>query len=844
MWWRMRKYSRIALTLGLISLVRTDIQINAHSRNGDAGSVTSNRSHPPDWGTRFPSGAWEPDFATEIPLGSEDSAGHYVQNVNETKFEDRNKAFNSRLAAPTFLSPTDSRRRDSVSISDDADHQERNQSGPESDSRVIDVKQYGAKGDGHADDTASIQRAIKAACRGTAGEIYFPPGFYLIQQNQLPTPTTVPDLNVPVNCSGLHFYGGNISNRRSWPQFAQAPQVLIQVVAGPNPNGSPVFLLQQGGEPGATQGGQQSKFVNLAINGYNEAVWVLSAVNERFKNCALSVQTTGLPDNAALKVTDTFWFYFTDGSLQTSSNHVPVALFTGESYSFETSPSVGLVTFRDVITTGGQFFYDQRQPTANQPGNFIFDNVSMEQGGSGSAFLYIKCEKRNACNMWGPLLALNDSVSDGNPGAPFVEIDGFNLVDAHFMNAQTNAGHTIQLDGPSHVYNCTIAGGMYSTRNAVTSSGKTISGCSQTNAGGGLDIIGPRSFQGNNNYDTFFTAVDGNESKFSGLPIRVAKEGDGNISVALDPSMGLLSGPGDPVGGYDTSFARTAAQKQSLSLALADAPSSLSANLTSGGSLTVGTSSITTISPRVGSQEQVFCTKGCYVLPGQAVRISGNSNRAFNKTVQVEAVQSFQLWTFISDGEPAEGTGGTIPTPYFYLVEANLTGRTCSSSTSTGPSAESVVTPDDGHRTVELAWTPSTGTGVAGYCIWRGTTYPSGENVYFYVPGASSASFADVGAAGLSGTPSYVNSTFPKKGQFSFGLEGEAFTSGNMVGHVRLNNGKAMIGFSPPWKNTPVCMTNDETTAGGSNAIPTDSTLTISGGVSDIVDYVCFGNDR
>jgi hypothetical protein len=39
-------------------------------------------------------------------------------------------------------------------------------------------------------------------------------------------------------------------------------------------------------------------------------------------------------------------------------------------------------------------------------------------------------------------------------------------------------------------------------------------------------------------------------------------------------------------------------------------------------------------------------------------------------------------------------------------------------------------------------------------------------------------------------------------------------------------------------------MTNDETTAGGSNAIPTDSTLTISGGVSDIVDYVCFGNDR
>ena len=287
-WWRMKKYSRIALTLGLISLMRTNIQLNARSKSGDLGSITDRRMNPTNPEVRFSTKAWEPEFATEFPFRSANSADLDVENSNETDSKDRNGAFNYRLTEPTLLPDPGSQTKHIASPSDSADDKEHKQSAPESGSRVIDVKEYGARGDGRANDTASIQRAINAACRGLGGEIYFPPGFYLIQQNQLPTPATVPDLNVPVNCSGLHFNGGNISNRRSWPQFAQAPQVLIQVVAGPNPNGSPVFLLQQGGEPGATQGGQQSKFENLAINGYNEAVWVLSAVNERFKNCALS----------------------------------------------------------------------------------------------------------------------------------------------------------------------------------------------------------------------------------------------------------------------------------------------------------------------------------------------------------------------------------------------------------------------------------------------------------------------------------------------------------------------------------------------------------------------------
>jgi hypothetical protein len=39
-------------------------------------------------------------------------------------------------------------------------------------------------------------------------------------------------------------------------------------------------------------------------------------------------------------------------------------------------------------------------------------------------------------------------------------------------------------------------------------------------------------------------------------------------------------------------------------------------------------------------------------------------------------------------------------------------------------------------------------------------------------------------------------------------------------------------------------MTNDQTAAGTSKAIPTTTTLTIVGGAVDVVDYVCFGNPQ
>jgi hypothetical protein len=718
----------------------------------------------------------------------------------------------------------------------DGNYQEpdRFRSGPRSTS--IDVTSYGAKGDALTNDTAAIQRAIDAAClpTGGSGEVYFPPGYYLVSQKQKPTPATTPDLNIPVTCSGLHFFGGNNSTRRSWPQFAQAPQAVIQVLPGADPSGSPIFLLEQGGHPGATQGGQQSKFENLAINGYNEAVWVLSAVIVRFKNCALSVRETGLPDNTALKVTDTFWIYFTDGSLQTVST-VPVAMFTGENYSFETSPSAGLVTFRDVITTGGPFFYVQRFPTANAPGSFIFDNVSQEQGGASLPFLRV--EGNGLCNGFGPITIIGSSISDNNPGTPFLELSGCNFWNdiALVNNSAATGGHAIQLDSGT-IENCIIIGGWLASHNAVDPSGVPVSGCGNSNPVGGWDVTGPFAY--GPSYQTKYTSAD-NLGKFNGIPFRAGKTGDLNASLALDPVMGILGGPGGTMGGWDTSFTHSGAQEESLSIARANPPSSVRVTMASGGMLKPGKSEITSITNWEGSTEQVFCAAGCSVIAGQLVTISGNSRSSLNTTVKVLSVQSSQHWSFTSRS-PGNGTGGSMSTSFFYVIEASLVANACAQSWETGPSAETSASPTDSNRTAILTWAASTGSDIAGYCVWRGTT-PGAEDTYVYVPG-SETTFHDTGVAGTPGSPSLINNTFPKKAQYVFGLQGQGFRGTNMVGRVTLVDGKKTIAFTPDWKSVPVCVTNDETMAGVSKAVPTTSTLTILGGASDVVDYVCFGN--
>ena len=67
-----------------------------------------------------------------------------------------------------------------IAMSDDADNL--TVAGTLEQDHVLDVRWYGAAGDGIADDTAEIQAAIAAAAvaPGYGATVYFPPGVYLI----------------------------------------------------------------------------------------------------------------------------------------------------------------------------------------------------------------------------------------------------------------------------------------------------------------------------------------------------------------------------------------------------------------------------------------------------------------------------------------------------------------------------------------------------------------------------------------------------------------------------------------------------------------------------------------
>lgn len=97
-----------------------------------------------------------------------------------------------------------------------------NVSGPGGHVREYNVKAYGAKGDGTTNDTAAIQAAIQAAWDGGGGEVWFPPGTFLMSTNggiQFPTPTSSTSYRM-VRLKGSGAQGGGTTIKFTGTGFA------------------------------------------------------------------------------------------------------------------------------------------------------------------------------------------------------------------------------------------------------------------------------------------------------------------------------------------------------------------------------------------------------------------------------------------------------------------------------------------------------------------------------------------------------------------------------------------------------------------------------------------------
>ncbi|MGH9738696.1 MAG: glycosyl hydrolase family 28-related protein [Candidatus Acidiferrales bacterium] len=426
----------------------------------------------------------------------------------------------------------------------------------------IDVTAYGATGNGGTDDTAAIQAAISAACAlSTRPTVFFPYGTYSVTQTQ--SPSTAP---IFTTCNELHIEG---SSTGGGAQFISAPQTLILVRSGANPNAAPVFSFANP---------QNSVTVeNMAIDAYNEAVYV-SGSSVRFQNTCLAVgSATGMADNTPLKIADTLFVWFDGGCLQTQSGAIPVAIVTTDN----TSASVGLIYFQDGVWSGGGVQYLGRTNSISSVvGNFLFRNITLEN--CGTDFFNLSSSAGVATSITSIKLD-GVTMSDCSGGGALVNYDIPNstlsgvLID-HSLSA---GGGAIKMTAGT-LNSAVVKGCDFSCSTAVVNaSGQPVGGSIIENHNG-FDYVVNTSDSGDRlRSDSIFGDPDGPAARFT-------QAGNKFSNLAIDPAAGVLFGDGASYG-YNAQATENTSGDLDVGFAKTLPPTNVTGTPTTGGTLAPGT---------------------------------------------------------------------------------------------------------------------------------------------------------------------------------------------------------------------------------------------------------------
>ncbi|HVB87455.1 MAG TPA: glycosyl hydrolase family 28-related protein [Candidatus Dormibacteraeota bacterium] len=426
----------------------------------------------------------------------------------------------------------------------------------------IDVTAYGAQGNGSTDDTAAIQAAISAACAlSTRPTVYFPYGAYLVTQTQ--NPSTAP---IFTTCSELHIEG---SSTGGGAQFLSAPETQILVSPGASPNAAPVFSFAVP---------QNSVTVeNMAIGGYNQAVYVSSA-NVRFQNTCLTVGSpTGMADNTPLKIADTIWLWFEGGCLQTQSASIPDVILTTDN----TSATVGLFYFENSVWSGGGVQYLGRTNSiSNIVGNFWFRGITLENC-AGDFFN----------------LSANAGVNTTVSG---VDLDGITMSDCSGNGALVNFSIPNALFSGVSVNHSLSPGGGAIKMSAGTLDQAVVKGCDFACSDAVWNVsgkpIGGSVIENHNGYDFIVNTNDNGDrlrsdsifSDLDGPGVRFTQSGSSFANLAIDPAAGVLFGDGASYG-YSAQAVENTTGDLDLGFAKTLPPTNVTAAATTGGTLAPGT---------------------------------------------------------------------------------------------------------------------------------------------------------------------------------------------------------------------------------------------------------------
>ena len=447
----------------------------------------------------------------------------------------------------------------------------------------VDVTAYGADPTNTVDSTTAIQNAINAACTAQS-TVFYPPGVYKVTQPQSPDNSAILKPGPGCNNAGHGLYMLGQGSKGEGGSFV--PQSQILVTPGASPGLGPVLFLTGSGLP---NGVGSARLENLDLYCYNQCVQNVSGGDYTFYNDTMATTAPQTNCSSGGCTTDTapiaFYggleFYFIGGTYSnansasgTNTSVAPSILMSTDS----SNHSAGLINLLNTVQFGPVVYSALTSPSSGWSNAYI-QNVVFEALGNQSAFI---TSNLGSSVAFGGLNMTNVVVADSNPGFPLIYLNGGNFYNGiNITNVQptTNSPATIEIANSGSLGNC--FGGT-----VINSSAVSVPGCTGSTEGG-LGFVGPTTYS--NNPPVYYSSWWPNFN-FSGSMLEMARAGEANTSVEIDPLMGDMFGPGGTVGGYDISLMRSGPQTLGLSLARALPPTVITATPAAGGSLTAGSS--------------------------------------------------------------------------------------------------------------------------------------------------------------------------------------------------------------------------------------------------------------
>lgn len=400
------------------------------------------------------------------------------------------------------------------------------------------VRHYGAKGDGVADDAPAIRLAIVDA-NAFGGSVFFPAGRYKVGSTIDISPYKY-----------LHFLGGSHGDLGSPLQFIMGPYVTID---GSAMASGPAFRYHGDGSGGS------HTLENIVFLGKDNGFDIKDSARWRFNNCGFKSTSTTATNRAGLKIENSFWFTFRDSTFHNrgSAPGEPAIVLKGSAPV--NASGVGLLYFEHCLWAGGAIDYQIDYVPPQDVGNIFFDDCFTE----GVDDPWITFRETSALGSNYSIIGLHFedcSIADAGVGSvPFV-----------YLNASAHAFMRMprftNCDAPGHVMVSVVSGkGAVIGAQVMGNNQNTISDSVTGDPTG--DWIRHKhqglAIAGNAELGTFATT---NMHGQSGPSLLLGKSNDKWASIGIDPGTGATSGllfgsggtgVGDP--GWDTNLYREAA---------------------------------------------------------------------------------------------------------------------------------------------------------------------------------------------------------------------------------------------------------------------------------------------